>query len=114
MPDLLRVLAAYPMHFRRFTRYGSNTDRAHPRDPHWYLEVLGVRPEAQRSGLGSRLIRPVLERADRERLPCYLETSDPANVPYYERFDFEVVDDALQLVPDGPTHVSMRREPSAR
>ncbi len=71
--------------------------------------MLGVRPDAQRRGLGSKLIEPVLRRADRDGVACYLETSDRANVAYYERFGFKVVDDALALVPNGPTHVAMRR-----
>ena len=54
-----------------------------------------------------------VERADQAGLPCYLETSDPANIPFYERFGFSVSDASLALVPEGPTHVAMRRPPSA-
>jgi GNAT superfamily N-acetyltransferase len=111
-PAFLRVFAADPRSFSRFARYGTNAERAHTSERHWYLEVLGVRPEAQRRGLGRQLIEPVLARADAEGLPCHLETSDRANVAYYERFGFTVVDDGLALVPDGPTHVAMRRPPS--
>jgi ribosomal protein S18 acetylase RimI-like enzyme len=107
----LRVLRADPRAFRAFMRYGSNAEAAHPTEPHWYLVVLSVHPEAQRRGHGSRLIRPILERADQDGLPCYLETSDPANVAFYTRFGFEVVDPQLALVPGGPTHVAMRRHP---
>ena len=71
--------------------------------------VLGVRPGSQREGLGTRLIQPVLDRADADGDPCFLETSDRANVPYYERFGFSVIDDDLHLVPNGPSHVAMRR-----
>jgi ribosomal protein S18 acetylase RimI-like enzyme len=109
MPALLRVLAADPRAYPSFLRYGTNAERAHPSDPHWYLVVLGIRPEAQRQGIGSRLVEPVLDRADREGVDCYLETADRANVAYYERFGFSVVDGALPLVPGGPTHVAMRR-----
>ena len=113
-PAFARVFAADPGAFRAFTRYGSNAEKHHPTERHWYLEVLGVRPEAQRRGLGRRLITPVLERADRAGIACYLETSDRANVAYYERFGFSVIDDALPLVPHGPTHVAMRRGPTRR
>ncbi len=114
VPALLKVLAAGPRCYPAFLRYGANAERAHPRDPHWYLVVLGIRPEAQRRGIGSRLVAPVLARADREGVDCYLETSDPANVAFYERFGFSVVDGALPLVPGGPTHVAMRRPAPAR
>ena len=110
-PEFLGVLAADPTAFRTFMRYGANAEHAHPTESHWYLVVLGVRPDAQRRGFGTELVTPVLDRADAVRLPCLLETSDRANVAYYERFGFAVVDDALALVPDGPTHVAMRRAP---
>ena len=108
-PSFMRVLAADPSAFGTFVRYGANAERAHPREPHWYLEVLGVRPGSQRQGLGTRLIQPVLGQADADRRSCLLETSDRANVPYYERFGFSVINDDLALVPNGPTHVVMRR-----
>jgi GNAT superfamily N-acetyltransferase len=109
-PAFLRVLAADSANFRRFGRYGANAERAHRASaPYWYLVVLGVRREAKRQGHGTALIEPVLARADRDGVDCRLETADPTNVGYYERFGFEVADPALRLVPGGPTHVSMRR-----
>src|SRR5436190_15582125 len=110
MPYFLRVLAADPGHFRMFIRYGANAERAHPSDRHWYLVVAGVRPEAQRQGLGSQLMRHELDIADRDGLPVYLETADRANVAYYKRFGFTMINEALELVPGGPTHVAMRRQ----
>lgn len=107
----LRVLRADWRAFGTFTRYGSNAEKAHPSDPHWYLVVLSVRPESQRRGFGSRLVEPALEWADADGLPCHLETSDRANVAFYGRFGFEVVEPELPLVPGGPTHVAMRRPP---
>lgn len=109
MPYLLQVLAADPSNFPKFMRYGANAERAHPADRHWYLVVAGVRPEVRRQGLGSQLMRHELATADSEGIPVYLETADRANVAYYERFGFTVTDQALELVPGGPTHVAMRR-----
>jgi ribosomal protein S18 acetylase RimI-like enzyme len=113
-PALARVFAADPRHFPTFTRYGANAERTHPSDTYWYLVVLGVRPDGQRSGAGSRLMATMLERVDRARVACYLETSDPANVAFYERFGFVVTDPAVPLVPGGPSHVRMRRPPIGR
>jgi ribosomal protein S18 acetylase RimI-like enzyme len=104
-----RVLIADPRAFPTFARYGANVERAHPREPHWYLEVLSVRPEHQRQGLGSQLVTPILERADRDGVPCYLETADPANVAFYERFGFAVINAALEVIPAGPTLIVMQR-----
>ena len=59
--------------------------------PHWYLTLIGVEPERQGQGIAGSLLRPMLARADAERLPCYLETADPANVPFYLKKGFEIV-----------------------
>jgi GNAT superfamily N-acetyltransferase len=110
---MLSVLLADPRSFRRFMRTGANGARLHPDDRHWYLESMGVDPAVQRQGVGRRLLEPVLELADRARIDCYLETADPRNTAFYARHGFEVENDGLQLVPDGPPHVAMRRRPAA-
>jgi ribosomal protein S18 acetylase RimI-like enzyme len=107
------ALLAAPGSFRAFMKTGANGARVHPAYPHWYLETMGVDPAAQRMGLGGRLLRPVLEIADRDHMDCYLETAKRENVEYYARHGFAVEDSALQLVPDGPAHVAMRRRPVA-
>ncbi|MCF0088232.1 MULTISPECIES: GNAT family N-acetyltransferase [Streptomyces] len=84
---------------------------AHPADrAHEYLWMIGVVPGHQGRGLGTALIRPVLERCDREGLPAYLEASSPRSVPLYERLGFAALDRTLDL-PDGPRMWPMWREP---
>lgn len=97
----------------RFFALGANAEKAAPAEPHWNLQVLGIRREAQGQGLGSRLLQPALPRADQDGIPCYLETADPANLDFYQRFGFEL-DRQHQLVPHGPPHYSMRRPPQAK
>ncbi|MGH2561910.1 MAG: GNAT family N-acetyltransferase [Thermomicrobiales bacterium] len=109
VPTMLSVLRIAPRSFMPFARYGANAARFHPTDKHWYLVVLGVKPEAQGLGIGTRLLQPILARADQERLPCYLETAREENVAFYQRRSFRVEHEALPLVPDGPTHWAMRR-----
>jgi ribosomal protein S18 acetylase RimI-like enzyme len=86
-----------------------DADRRSDRRQLLNLVVVGVRPEAQRRGLGTLLMQRGLGAADRDRTPVYLETADRANIAYYERFGFAVVDRALELVPGGPAHVAMWR-----
>jgi len=62
----------------------------HPHERHYYLPVIGIRPEWQGRGFGSALLRPILERCDREVTPAYLETANPANLGLYERHGFAV------------------------
>jgi len=59
--------------------------------PHYYLAILGTDPEFQRSGAGTTVLAPVLERCDAEGLPAYLETQKEANIAYYARHRFELV-----------------------
>jgi ribosomal protein S18 acetylase RimI-like enzyme len=77
---------------------------------HWYLWVLGVDPPYQRRGIGSRLLRPILARADVEGMPCYLETEKERNVPFYQHHGFKVMREGK--MPRSNVHVwAMLRDP---
>ena len=85
----------------------------HERDmptPHCYLEVIGVDPPCQGRGLGDGLIAPILARADRDRLPCYLLTHKAGNVSFYQKYGYDVcVEDDIPN--GGLRYWTMRREP---
>jgi ribosomal protein S18 acetylase RimI-like enzyme len=70
---------------------GELIDRFHPKEPHWYLPMIGVDPSRQGQGYGSALLKAALRRCDAEGLPAYLESSSPRNIPLYERHGFEVI-----------------------
>jgi N-acetylglutamate synthase-like GNAT family acetyltransferase len=59
--------------------------------PHTYLWGLVVDPARKASGIGTALLQPVLQKADREKMPVYLETHDEKNVAYYRRHGFELI-----------------------
>ncbi len=65
----------------------------HAPEPHFYLSALGVDPARQGQSIGTALVRPVLERADIDRTPAYLETAVARNVLLYERLGFDVVEE---------------------
>lgn len=71
-------------------RFELMLESKHPREPHWYLSVLGTDPAHQGRGVGSGLLRPVLERCDTEGLPAYLESSKEQNIAFYARHGFDV------------------------
>jgi len=83
--------------------------RYHPHEPHWYLPLIGVDPVRQRSGQGAALMRRALDRVDRDGLAAYLESSNPRNIPLYQRHGFEVV--ATIEVADVPPLFPMVRRP---
>ena len=70
---------------------GEQMEEAHPQEPHWYLALVGCDPAHQGRGLGSLLIEEGLRRCDEQGLPAYLESSNPKNIPLYERHGFEVI-----------------------
>ena len=83
---------------------------SHPAEPHHYLFLLGTRPEWQSQGLGSALMRPMLDMCDRDSMPAYLEATSEANKRLYLRHGFEVTGEIK--LPDGPSMWPMWRPPS--
>lgn len=111
---VLRDLRSAPRLGRRATagmRLYRTIDQAHAQisEPHWYLAVLGCDPAWQRRGFGAAVLAPVLERADRDGEPAYLETQKADNVPWYGRHGFDVLDQIH--IPRCPTMWAMQRHP---
>lgn len=80
----------------------------HIEERHWYLPMIGVDPGLQGQGLGSALLAHSLALCDQDSLPAYLESSNPSNVPLYERHGFRVVK-TIQ-VGNSPELIPMLRE----
>lgn len=79
-------------------------------EPHWYLCLIGVAPEAQGRGLASQLLTQMFERLDREQLPAYLDTNVSENVEFYQRRGFVVTAEAVDPA-SGILIRGMRRDP---
>ena len=116
-PDRWRTSFAELLRMRIFSRRSPpflvgahHMERAHPSEPHYYLAILGVAPEAQGQGLGSKLLAPMLERCDREGVPAYLESSKERNLAFYERHGFRVTGD-MRFPLGGPPIWFMWRDP---
>ena len=73
------------------TRYTDEVHASAAPGPHWYLWVLGVEPENQGQGHGGRLLQAVIQQARAQGVPCYLETENPRNVPFYQKHGFRLV-----------------------
>ena len=114
--DLLRVLPGWTraIGWRDLLRAKRGTDSfesVHPHERHYYLPFVGVAPEAQGRGLGTALMRPVLEKCDREQIPAYLEATSVASRRCYERAGFEVRTEE-RLAGNGPPFWPMWRAPA--
>jgi GNAT superfamily N-acetyltransferase len=97
-------LAAGPGPSVRGLRTSVVMESGHPSDEHVYLWLLAVDPAHQRGGIGRALLARVSEEAEAQ---VYLETSNPANVPYYASNGFEEIGRAP--MPRGATLWFMRR-----
>jgi GNAT superfamily N-acetyltransferase len=95
---------------RKFGALLEQMKQQHPEEPHWYLAVIGSDTSVRGKGFGQALMRSRLDRVDAEHAPAYLESSKAGNVPYYQRFGFEVTGEIV--LPDGgPTLWPMWRAP---
>jgi ribosomal protein S18 acetylase RimI-like enzyme len=94
--DIVRLLAAY--------------ERARPRQTHWYLGTIGTDPARQGTGVGTALLRVVLDRLDAAGVPAYLESSKESNLAFYGRHGFEVTGQ-IHTPRGGPTLWLMWRDP---
>ena len=63
----------------------------HPNEPHWHLPLLGVDPLYHGKGFGSALLQHALAKCDQDNVYAYLESSNPRNIPLYERHGFELL-----------------------
>lgn len=57
-------------------------------EPHAYLSLLATHPDHRGQGIAQTLVRENLAEFDRQHLPAYLESTNPANDHRYERLGF--------------------------
>ncbi|MBW8811903.1 MAG: GNAT family N-acetyltransferase [Caulobacterales bacterium] len=99
--------------FPRVAAMRGAMDRHHPHDrAHDYLYFLGVRPEAQGLGVGSRLLKAHLAGLDAAGRPAFLETGAPRTLSLYQGHGFAVIGE-YKARPDAPTMWALWREPQA-
>lgn len=84
--------------------------RLQPELPHLYLGAVGTSTASQRQGLGAAVLAPTLAAADEEQIHAFLETSSDANLRFYARLGFDVVDEVR--IEGGPPVWAMLRPPA--
>jgi GNAT superfamily N-acetyltransferase len=70
--------------------FGSHAEIMQERK-HWYLELVGTRPEYRGRGAAGQLLRWGIRKADEDAVEAYLEAS-PEGKPVYEHFGFKEMD----------------------
>jgi hypothetical protein len=80
----------------RFLHASTYTGSAHKQAApgiHWYIWVLGIDPDRQGHGFGGHLLQAVQKLVLAEGLPCYLDTQNARNVPFYQQHGFRQVNE---------------------
>jgi len=95
---------------KRFGDLQAHFAAHHPKEAHYYLMAIGARQDHQGQGIGSALLKHALIEIDETGHIAYLESSNEANVPLYQRHGFETFHQ--EAIPGGgPMIWFMLRQP---
>ena len=93
-----------------YENYAMNLKKEFTDNYDWYLYNLSIKKDAQGKGIASKLMRPMLQFCDDERMVAYLETNKEANVGLYQHYGFDLMKE--EIIPKtNVTHYSMVRNP---
>ena len=93
-----------------YEKYAMNLKKEYTDNYDWYLFNLSIKKDAQGKGIASKLMRPMLQFCDDERMVAYLETNKDTNVGLYRHYGFDLMKE--ELIPKSPVmHYSMVRHP---
>jgi ribosomal protein S18 acetylase RimI-like enzyme len=85
----------------------------HPHEPVWFLPLIAVDPMWQGRGLGKTLLQQRLMQCDRDGIAAYLDSTNPKNLPFYQRLGFQVLGEVRAgLCP--PVHPMLRKPQAAQ
>ncbi len=73
---------------KRFEELIQKVGANEPKVPHCEVFFIALKPEARGKGIGESLLKPVLNYADTKQVGCYLVSSNPRNISFYERHGF--------------------------
>lgn len=93
-----------------YETYAMNLKKEFTDNYDWYLYNLSIKKDAQGKGIASKLMRPMLQFCDDEKMVAYLETNKESNVSLYKHYGFDLKKE--ELIPKTPvTHYAMVRQP---
>lgn len=61
-----------------------------PQELMYYLWFIGVDPEYQNEGIGSRFLQEIINDSSKKQRAIFLETSTLKNIPWYKKFGFYI------------------------
>ena len=93
-----------------YETYAMNLKKEFTDNYDWYLYNLSISKDTQGKGIASKLMRPMLQFCDDERMVVYLETNKESNVGLYQHYGFELMKEE-QIPKSTVTHYAMVRDP---
>ena len=93
-----------------YETYAMNLKKEFTENYDWYLFNLSIKKDAQGKGLASKLMRPMLQFCDDERMVAYLETNKESNVGLYRHYGFDLMKEE-QIPKSTVMHYAMVRKP---
>lgn len=91
-----------------FEKFAMEIKNKHTKPGCWYLYVFVTMPEFRGKGLGSKIMKPMLEYLDAHNQDCYLETLSPINVEIYKKYGFELKEQVKVLNTDLTLYAMLR------
>ena len=93
-----------------YENYAMNLKKEFTDNYDWYLYNLSIKKDAQGKGIASKLMKPMLNFCDNEKMVAYLETNKESNVSLYKHYGFDLK--KQEVIPKSPvTHYAMVRYP---
>ena len=93
-----------------YETYAMNLKKEFTENYDWYLYNLSIKKDAQGKGIASKLMRPMLQFCDDERMVTYLETNKQSNVGLYEHYGFDLMSQGV-IPKSDVMHYAMVRKP---
>ena len=93
-----------------FDAYAMNLKETLTNHYDWYLFNLSVKKDAQGKGIASKLMQPMLQFCDDERMVAYLETNKASNVGLYQHYGFDLKNEGM-IPKTSVMHYAMVRQP---
>ena len=94
-----------------YENYAMNLKKEFTDHYDWYLFNLSIKKDAQGKGLASKLMRPMLQFWEDERIVAYLETNNESNVVLYRHYGFDLMKEE-QIPKSTVMHYAMVRKPA--
>src|SRR5690554_4054767 len=75
----------------------STIKKNYPHDHITYLWFIGVDPEKQGRGIGSKMLAKIIEQNRRTGRDVFLETSTQKNLPWYQKHGFKIYNEIIDF-----------------